>query len=181
LEKKMEGFNTCEYSAERKAEGKFKFFKFFMLTAYVLYSVVYFLLIYITRVLPLGALLPITLWIIIYFTWGYTKPDYKYVIEKGMFTFYVSYGKKKDRKKTEFKISSADAIAPKESLTDRIKVFNPKKCYSAVPSIYANNVYAALYTDSKGKRCVLYFVAIQQSLKLMHLHNQNTVIADVSA
>ena len=177
----MEGFNTCEYSAERKAEGKFKFFKFFMLTAYMLYSAIYFLLIYITRVLPLGALLPITLWIIIYFTWGYTKPDYKYIIEKGIFTFYVSYGKKKHRKKTEFKISSAEAIAPKESLTDRIKEFNPQKVYSSVPSINAKDVYAVLYTDSKGKRCVLYFVAIHQSLKLMHLHNSKTDITNVSA
>jgi len=177
----MEDFNTCEYASERKAEGKFKLFKTLMLTAYLLYAVVYFLIIYITRIFPLGALIPITLWIIVYFTWGYTKPDYKYVIEKGVFTFFVSYGKKRTKKKTEFKISSAEAIAPKSVLEDKIKDFAPQNIYSAVPSVNSSDVYAALYVDGNGKKCVLYFVAIQQALKLMHFHNSKTEITNVGA
>lgn len=177
----MEDFNTCEYAAERKAEGKFKLFKILMLTAYVAYTAIYFVIIYITRIFPLGALIPITLWIIVYFTWGYTKPDYRYVIEKGFLTFSISYGKKRKKKKTEFKISSAVAIAPKCDLEDEIKDFAPQNVYSAVPSVNSQDVYAALYVDDDGKKCVLYFVATQQALKLMHFHNSKTKITKVES
>ena len=149
-----------------------------MLLAYVIYTVAYFVIIYATRIFPLGALIPVTLWIIIYFTWRYTSPDYKYVIEAGTFTFYVNYSKKdKDKKKrSAFKISSAEAIAPVESLKDEIAAFKPKKVFSAVPSKSAPDQYAILYTDLEGVKCVIYIVVTAQSLKLLHLHNSRTVM-----
>ena len=113
---------------------------------------------------------------LVFFTWRYTKPDYRYFIEKGTLSFYVYFGKKTKKKKTEFTISSAEAIAPIDSLKEKIREFAPAAVYSAVPSIKSTDVYAALYTDSKGKKCVLYFVATERALKLLRFYNSRTEV-----
>ena len=113
---------------------------------------------------------------LVFFTWRYTKPDYRYFIEKGKFSFYTYYGKKTKRKNTEFTISSAEAIAPADALKEKIQEFAPTKKYTAVPSIKSSDVYAVLYTDTKGDRCVLYFVATERALKLLHFYNSRTEV-----
>ena len=73
-------------------------------------------------------------------------------------------------------ISSADAIAPAAELEEKIREFSPTHVYSAVPSEKAQDVYAALYTDNRGKKCVIYFVATSSALKLLHFYNSRTVV-----
>ena len=174
----MEGFNSYEYGAEQKAEGKFLVAKLLLLFLYVAYTVAYFVIIFVTRIFPLGALIPVTLWMLIFFTWRYISPDYKYEIEGGTFTFYKNYGKtdKSKKKKSEFKISGAEAIAPIDSIKSEIKAFAPKRVFNAIPYKASPDQYAAIYTDTEGVKCVLYFVATAQSLKLLHLHNSRTVL-----
>jgi len=172
----MDDFNTYEYAAEQKSEGKWKLARILLLSSYVLFVAAYFLVLYKIRLIPLFAITPIIVWILVFFTWRYTKPDYRYTIEKGSFSFYVCYGKKTKRKKTEFAISSAEAIAPADSLKDKIQQFAPQKSYSSVPSVKSGDIYAALYTDSKGKKCVLYFVATERALKLLRFYNSRTEV-----
>ena len=174
----MDDFNTYEYGAEQKSEGKYKTLKRLMLSAYILYVVAFFLAIYITRIFPLGALIPVTLWIIVYFTWRYVKPDYKYIISQGDMTFTIGYGKKKkaSKPKTTFKVSKAIAIAPRDDISELIREHSPKHTYSAVPSVKASDIYAALYNNEKGEACVFYFVATAQALKLLHFLNSKTVL-----
>ena len=164
----MDDFNTYEYAAEQKSEGKWKLIRAIMLSAYVLFIVAFFLVLYTIRLIPLFAITPIIVWMLVFFTWKYTKPDYRYFIEKGMFTFYVYYGKKTKKKKTEFMIST--------SLEEKISEFAPKSIYSAVASLKATDVYAAFYTDAQGKKCVIYFVATEKALKLMRFYNSRTEV-----
>lgn len=172
----MDDFNTYEYAAAQKSEGKWLVYRILLMTFYVLYCVGYFIFIFKTRMIPLGALIPVTLWIIIYFTWKYTKPDYKYVIEGGKLTFLVIYGNKKKRKKTEIRISSASKIAPVCNITADISDFAPQTVYNALPRANAADAYAILYNDEGGKRCVFYFVATAQALKLLHFYNSRTEV-----
>ena len=172
----MDDFNTYEYAAEQKSEGKWKLIRILVLSAYILFVAAFFLVLYIIRLIPLFAITPIIVWMISFFTWKYTKPDYRYFIEKGRFSFYVYYGKKTKRKKTEFMISSAEAIAPEADLAEKIREFHPSNVYSAVPSVKSTDVYAALYTDAKGKKCVTYFVATEKALKLMRFYNSRTEV-----
>ena len=177
----MDDFNTYEYAAEQKSEGKWKMTRIIVLLSYLLLIVAYFVVLYIIRLIPLFAITPIWVWILCHFTWRYTKPDYRYFIEKGTFTFYVCYGKKSKKKKTEFTISSAEAIAPKDSLKDKIREFAPNNIYSAVPSVKSTDVYAALYKDAKGKKCIIYFIATSKALKLMHFYNSRTEVTKTCA
>lgn len=177
----MEDFNSYEYTAERRAEGKWFFLKLSVIFAYVLFAVAYFVVIYVTRVFPLGALIPFVLWILIYFTWRYVKPDLKYTVERGTLSFFVIYGQKNKKKKLEIKISDAVEIAPRDELADKIAKFSPKRTYSALPSKKSADAYAILYTDKGGKRCVFYFVATAAALKLLRMYNSKTIIAKVKS
>ena len=179
----MEDFNTYEYAAEQKIEGKFKTLRMLVLFGYFLfaaaYSIVFAAILMIPQVI---AVLPIFIWMLVFFTWKYTKPDYRYTIERGDMTFTIVYGKKKGSKKPacSFKVSGAEAIAPKAELSSAIREWNPKHTYSAVPSASSLDVYAALFTDGNGNKCVFYFVATAQALKLLRFLNSKTVVTATS-
>ncbi len=172
----MEDFNCFEYASEQKAEGKYLAFRIALLTLYVAFSATYFLIAYITRIIPIVAILPIFLWMLIFFTWRYTSPDYKYSIESGIFTFSVGYVKNKKKPKSSFKISTAEAILPLGEAAEKIAEFSPKISYSSVPSVKSSDVYVALYKDDNGRACAMYFVATSQALRLLHFHNSRTVV-----
>jgi hypothetical protein len=168
----MEDTSIFEYSCEQKSYGKWKFIRILTLSLYIIYVLAYFLIIYITRIFPLGALIPVTLWIIVYFTWHLTKPEYKYTVGHGYFTFY-KVGRKKDKKQVEFKISSAKAICPAGSIS--LKDYNIIKTYSALPQAVCNDAYIAIFEEEGRGTCAIYFVATEGALKLLHLYNSKTV------
>ena len=176
----MDDFNTYEYAVEQKSEGKWLTYKILMVSAYVMYAVVYFLIIFKLKIIPLGALIPFTLWIIIHFTWRYVKPNYVYNIEKGILTFSVSYNAKKKKKKVSFKLSMAEAIAPASELQEKIRKFAPEKSYNALPKAADPDAYAALFRDEYGRRSVLYFSATSQALKLIKHYKTDTVVTDTA-
>lgn len=171
----MDNFNTYEYGAEQKNEGKWRVYRLLLILLYVVFVVTYFLAIYISRIFPLGALIPVFLWILVHFTWRYVKPDYKYTVEAGYFTFTKIYASKTKRQVARFLISSAVAIAPKESLENTEGI---KKTYSALPEKNAENPYTAIYKNERGELTAIDFVATKECLKLMKFYNSKTVISD---
>jgi hypothetical protein len=175
----MEGFNTYEFAAEQKAEGKYKAIKLLVLIGYFLFIAGYVVVFAAILKIPhLIAVLPIFVWMLIFFTWKYTKPDYRYSIECGDMIFSVIYGKKKQGKKpkVKFKVSAAHAIGPKYELTESIREWKPKRVYNSVSSKNATDVYAALFNNEKGEPCVFYFVATQSALKLLRFLNSKTIV-----
>ena len=180
----MEDFNTYEYAATQKSEGKWKTRRILLLLAYVLFTAVYFVVIFVSKFIPLGALIPVFLWILVFLTWRYVKPDYKYVIEKGTLTFYVAYGNNKKKKtlkpQMKFKVSTAEAIAPRAEIEAMANALAGIKTYSAIPSVNAADQYGALYKDETGSYCVFYFVATSQGLKLLRFYNSKTVVTQTA-
>ena len=174
----MDDFNTYEYAVAQKSEGKWKLRRTLMLLAYVLFVAAYFLVIVITKFFPLGALIPVALWILVHFTWRYVNPDYKYTIEKGTMTFYVVYGnKKKNLKATmSLRVSAAEAIAPREEIEKRAADIPQIKVYSAVHTASAPDQYGVLYKEENGSYAVFYFIATAQALKLLRFYNSKTVV-----
>ncbi len=169
----MSDFNSYEYRTEQKSEGKFKLMKILLITAYIAFAGGFFGIVYTIRLIPLFALCPLFIWILVFFTWKYTKPDYKYTIEAGTLTFSVFYGSK-ERKVTSISLSAAAAIAPRDTLKEEIKNWKPKKTYTALPSEGESDAYTLLYNDGDAN-CALHFVATQQALKLLRLYNEKTV------
>lgn len=173
-------FCQYEYSVTRKSEGVFGFMKLLLILLYVTFSAAYFAAIYITRIFTLGALIPVALWILVYFTWRYVKQDYKYEISGSILTFSVIYGNKKPKKVTEIRINTAKAILPLADAMEEIAAHVPKKIYSAIPQKDDPDSYAMLYTDEGGKNCVFLFKATNESLRILHVYNQNVKIQKTS-
>ncbi len=165
-----------EYTVEQKSEGKWKLRKILMLTLYVVYTIAYFLIIYITRIIPLGALIPLTLWILVFFTWRYVKPEYKYRIESAFITFTVVYGGRTKKEIFKTKICDAEHILPLAEAKSEIREFEPQIKYNALPSPICEDAYAMLYTDESGKRCLFTFKATSQALKSLRFYNSRTKI-----
>ena len=164
-----------EYTVQQKCEGKWRLFKWGMLLFYVVFAVAYFLIIYTTRIFTLGALIPLFLWILIYFTWKYVKPEYKYVISDAHLTFYKIYGKTQ-KEKLHIKICEAEYIIPLEESLDEIQQLGPKNVYSALPSKSSNDSYIIIFKGKDGTSSAFMFKATEKALKALKFYNKNTVI-----
>ena len=169
----MEGFNTYEFSASQKAEGKWLLAKILLILGYIAFATVYFVIIYITKFFPVGALIPLFLWMLVFFTWKYANPDYTYEIVGGVLNYYVKYGNKKIQKAT-FKISDAKYIGPIVDYKDKL----PRAVYNAAPSETASDIYVAVYNTPSPR--AIKFVATKDALRLLKRHNQDTVITETS-
>ena len=94
--------NYAEFTYEKKNEGKVRLARNLMICGYVLYLVVFFLACYLSRVIPVFALAPLTLWIIIFFTWKLVKYDCYFEFKAGMLELgTVKVNKKGDRRKNQ--------------------------------------------------------------------------------
>ena len=166
-----------EYTVAQKSEGKWALYKRLMLSGYALFAALYFLIAYITRFIPIVALLPLFLWILVHFTYKYVKLEYKYEILEAHLIFSKVFGGK-SKEIIKIKICSADFILPLETAIDEIKEYSPKNTYSAIPSSKSTDLYIMLYKDENGENSAFMFKATSDALKALKFYNKNTVITD---
>lgn len=165
-------FNSYEYSAEQVNEGKWKIYRALLIIFYISFASAYFLAIYISGIFTLGAFIPVALWILIFFTWRFVKPDYKYTVESGIMTFIITYGGKTKREVVKLHVKDAYLIGRVEKNLSKIEGFAPKKKYSAIPFASCPDVYAVLFYEKNGTPSVLYFRATAQALKVLSFYNR---------
>lgn len=166
--------NIIEYACAQKLCGKWIAYKCLLLLFYLSFTAAYLYFIIQIAFVPLGALIPIFLWIMIYFTWRYTSPDYKYTIDAGNLTFYVSYGKK-TCEKFKLHIKDAVAIAPIDKIQEQLNISKPEKVYNTLPSKNESDAYAILFKMER-KVCIFYFKVTRDTLKALHYYNKATII-----
>ncbi len=163
-----------EFSVSQKNEGKWRLFKWLLLLFYTAFAGAYFAFIYKIGFIPLGALIPLFLWILVFFTWKYTKPDYKYKISEAHISFYKIIGKRQ-KEILKIKIAEAKYIIPLEQALEEIKAFAPQKTFSALPCHLSTDSYIILYKEN-GKSCAFMFKATADALKCLRFYNKSTVI-----
>lgn len=183
-------FSTYEFVVAQKAEGRFLFRKILFMSLYILYIAVFLTVGLVTRIaVPLLALIPVTVWIISFFTWRYTNVEYEYSMTSGVLTFTEIYGGRSRKKIAEFRIKDAIAILPldDEATAKQVERFNPIVNYCAIPSKEARDTYVLLCVDEsvkiggKGRHVAFTFVATGQALKIMKYYNPTaTVVTQVS-
>ena len=166
-----------EYTVAQESEGKWALYKRLMLSAYALFAALYFLIAYISRFIPIVAILPLFLWILVYFTYKYVKPEYKYEIREAHLTFYKIFGKK-EKEIIKIKICDADSIIPLEHAVEEIKAYAPKNTYSAIPSVKSTDLYIILYKNNLNEPSAFMFKATSDALKCLKFYNRKTVITD---
>ena len=190
--------NNFEYGAMKKMEGAIKKRRNLLLAIYIVYTAVFFTIIFSTKMIPLGALYAVSMYILYLATWRYVQVDYKYHIEAGTFTLTRKYGNSKAVKVAELKLKEAVLIAPinrpddvasvadksvdkapilpPEKANEKIRDFEPEIIYDARPSEDTKDAYVILYKDADGKRCAIYIEVAQASLKALHYYNSSVEI-----
>ena len=68
--------NYAEFSYDVKSEGKVRTMRIMAILGYAAFLLLYFLICYATRMIPVFAIAPIFTWILVFFTWSYVKYDY---------------------------------------------------------------------------------------------------------
>ena len=97
---------ACDFTYTRCAEGKNKLGRILLVLVYVAFVGAFFGFCYWSRIIPLFAVCPIFLWMLIFFTWRYVSYDYYFEFRTGVLTVGLS----RIRKKREIR-------TPKRSIT----------------------------------------------------------------
>lgn len=168
------GLFDYELRTTQKSEGGWLWFKVGMISLYVIYTLAYLAVVFKTAFVAIGAILPLTLWILVLLTWRYVNPDYLYTIESGMIKFTVIYGNRTKKQRVSAKISECIEIAPVEMCKELIKSVKPERVYNALPSKKCDTPYALLFKDSSGKLSVLYITTTHEAIKSLKFYNKNT-------
>ena len=169
-----------EYTVAQKHEGKWRAYRWLMLIGYLAFAAAYFIIATSIRFPHIVAILPIFLWMLVFFTWKYVNPEYKYQITEGHLRFILIFGKNGKKGKEILKIKLIDAmyIMPLEDALGKIKDVEPKKTYSALPSRICPDSYIILYKNSKEVPEAFIFKATSEALKSLRFYNKNTVMSE---
>lgn len=159
--------NYAEYAYERKNEGKYLRNKILMIIGYALFVVGFFLVCYLTRIIPMFALAPFLLWILVFFTWKYVSWDYYYEFKSGMLELGSIKTTKSGRKKKptlNIHIKEALYIAPYDESSERVS--DIKKIYDFSASQTSPHRIAIIF-EKDGKTVATIFEGTAKIAKLL--------------
>ena len=175
----MDSPGYAEYVVTKKAEGKNLLLRIALIALYVLFALSYF--IFFTAVIPivmLIALLPVFIWMLVFFTWRYASVEIEYQIHSGMVTFYHIYGGRSRRKKFEYRIKDMLTVAPMDRTHEgdytralQIRDFRGAK---STPDAY----YFTYKKDDKT--CAVFFEATSKTLKSFRYFNSAATVMSTS-
>lgn len=170
--------STYEYTVEQRSEGKFKTRKVLLWMLYVIYPLILMIIVSLLRIFQLFALVIVTEWMLVYFTWCYTKPEYEYSVSSGKVTFSIIHGKRKRKEMLTFTIKDCYMIAPATDgeYLSMLERFDPELVYNAVSTSDSPDKYYAAFENEQGKRCVFYFEATEKMLKLCRNYNHSHTV-----
>ena len=179
----MNEFSTYEFVVRQKIEGKWRFARVGLILLYILFPlVILFLGMKAQVIAPLLALVPISLWVLIFITWRLVSIEYEYSITSGILTFAKIYGGRSRRKILELSLHDAVRIAPLENADEatRANAWRPEREYSGISSLRAPDIYFILFEDKSDKkarrRAVFYFEATERALQICRFYNPSGTV-----
>jgi hypothetical protein len=126
------------------------------------------------------ALVPLSTWILVWFTWPFVSVDYEYSFVSGSMTLTKIMAGRKRKKVLELRIKELHTIAPYEGdYIRQAEAFKPERSYDFVSSMQSPDLYFALFETADGRRGIIYFEATKAALKILRYYNTETVITDV--
>ena len=173
----MSEFSTYEYVVSQKIEGKWRLKKIGMIFLYVCFVIAWFVFGFVSHLFPLLALMPVTLWMLVFFTWRYVNVEYEYSMTSGEVIFSNIYGNRSRKKIVEFRLKDCSLIAPVATHEHKARDYEPQNVYYAVSSVNstAKNAYFALF-EKDGVKCVVYFEATEKALKICRFYNSSATV-----
>ena len=129
-------------------------------------------------IVPFLALIPISLWVIVFFTWRFTQVEYEYSYFTGVLTVTKILGSRSRKELAKVTIREISAIYPcNETYAARIDAFGEEKTVFAASSEQSPDLYAALWTDENGVKHALYFEPNEKALRILKYYNVTALSA----
>lgn len=165
-------FETYEYVIVPRRTAKNKLHKALLIFGYVLFVIAWFVFGSGTGLYALMALIPLTLWMVVFATWRYTNVEYEYSLLSGRLTVSKIFGGRSRKKVLELDLRDAEAILPLgEKQTERvIDDFDPQSETSFLSHRESPEAYAVLYRD-EDTRCAVYLEINDKMMKTCKLYN----------
>lgn len=165
----------ANYMVTKKVEGKYKLRRILLICVYALFGIIYSALLLGTVKIPaLITFLPVFIWILVYFTWLYVSIEYEYTIVGGVMKGMEVYGMRRCRELFKVRVSSMTLIAPYSGKyreeADAVEIVRRDYCVSSMSS---PDVYFALYRNDDGEQCVVFFEAVEKTIKCLKYYNSD--------
>ncbi|MBO5009746.1 MAG: hypothetical protein J6D20_03480 [Clostridia bacterium] len=167
--------NYAEFSYDVKSEGKIKTKRTIAIICYVLFVAAYFLVCYVSRVIPAFAISPLITWILVFFTWNIVSYDYYFEFKTGILELGKIKGGKKGRKKhpeLSIHIKEASFISPYNGeYTEKAK--EAEIVYDFSSSQHSDKRILVLF-EKDGKKCAAIFEGTAKIANLLASFCQNS-------
>ena len=177
----MEGQNMYEYVVSPAKQPAWRVKRLLAIIGYIIYALAFFILGAMSKFLIyMLALVPLSTWILVWFTWPFVSVDYEYSFVSGSMTLTKIMAGRKRKKVLELRIKELHTIAPYEGdYIRQAEAFKPERSYDFVSSMQSPDLYFALFETADGRRGIIYFEATKAALKILRYYNTETVITDV--
>ena len=173
----MENFETYEYVIVPKKSKKQIVKKILFITLYVVFVLAWLFFGVVSNLPSLLALIPITLWMLIFATWRYVNIEYEYSVVSGVITFSKIYGGRSRKHLGELDIRQvSELLRLSDPFTERrLDGFDPTAGDNFLSSRDSETAYAAIYTDEDGTKCVVYLEVLPMLMKSFKIYNSPVV------
>lgn len=177
------GFGTngvpYEYTVSEAKSFSLTMRRILLILLYVAWCVGFFMAGVITKLaVPMIAIVPLTLWVVVLFTWRLTQVEYEYSYFSGELTVSRVLGGRTRRVLAKITLRDLTAVYPcDEPYLPHIEAFGAQKEIFAASGEGAEDLFAALWTDEQDVKHVLYFEPTEKALKILKYYNRSAVVA----
>lgn len=167
------GGSPYEYVVTPKMTPALRLKKMLLIALYILWGGGLIIVGAAVRIIaPLLAFIPVTLWMLVFFTWKYTKIAYEYSFWGGELKVNRMLGERSRRTLVTVKIRDLKSVYPcKDSDRTEIKEFAPEREIFAASSNDAERLVAALWSDENNQKVALYFEADEKAYRILRYYN----------
>lgn len=163
-----------EYAVSEAKSGTLRAKKVALIAAYALWGLLLLAIGALTRLLvPLIALVPLSIWIFAFLTWRYTQVEYEYSFFSGQLTVARILGGRTRRTVAEITIRELSQVFPyTEENLQRAERYGAEETLFAASGTEATDLYIALWQDRETeKKCMLCFNANEKAIKILRYYN----------
>jgi hypothetical protein len=173
----MNDFENYEFVVRQKTEGVYRIKKVLFIILYVTFAVGLFSVGVGLRILaPCIAIVPLLLWILIFFTWRFTNVEHECVFESGIMRCAEIYGNRTRKLLFSATIRDMLLIAPEtERNVSEAERYNVARVYKMTSSKNASGTYFAIFNDKDEKCAAVYFEANEKVLKILQFYNRSAI------
>ncbi|MBQ8212959.1 MAG: hypothetical protein IJZ80_03030 [Clostridia bacterium] len=172
------GSAPYEYTVAEKKTRTLCFKRAALVALYVLWVIGWLLAgVMIKLIVPLLAFIPISLWILVFFTWRLTQVEYEFSFFSGEMTVSRVLGSRSRRALCTVKMRDVELLIPcsADGADVRIDRFAPHRVIYAASSEDSPALFAALFKDGNGTPTVLYFEPDEKARKIVRYYNATAI------